>query len=125
MKNVFSPDAPQPIGPYSQAIIVGNFVFVSGQIGLDAKTGELVSSKIEEQTEFAIRHIEAILKSVNLELKNVVKTTIFLKNMSDFTKVNSVYERFFGDTKPARSCVGVLELPKNALVEIEAIAYKF
>ncbi len=125
MKNVFSPDAPQPIGPYSQAIIVGNFVFVSGQIGLDAKTGELVSSKIEEQTEFAIRHIEAILKSVNLDLKNVVKTTIFLKNMSDFTRVNLVYERFFGDTKPARSCVGVLELPKNALIEIEAIAYKF
>ncbi len=122
IRRIYSQEAPEPIGPYSQAVVAGEFVFISGQIGIDPKTNEMVSDKVEKQTETAIGNIMAILKSVGLGPENVIKTTIFLKNMSDFQKVNAIYEKHFGRYKPARACVAVSELPKGALVEIEAVA---
>ncbi len=115
-------NAPAPIGPYSQAIKANGMLFVSGQLGIDIRTGEL-APLVEEQTEFAIKNISAILESEGLTLANVVKVTVFLDRMDDFAAVNAVYGRFFGfDTPPARSCVSVEQLPKNAQVEIEVIA---
>ncbi len=122
IQRVHSKEAPEPIGPYSQAVVAGGLVFVSGQIGINPKTNKMVSDRIEEQTEMAISNIIAILRSAGLGVENVIKTTIFLKDMSDFQKVNGVYEKYFGRHKPARACVGVSELPKGALVEIEAVA---
>ncbi len=119
---VFTPDAPAPIGPYSQAIKVGGMLFVSGQLGVNPATGELAPT-VEEQAELALKNLSAILKSEGLSLANVVKTTVFLDRMDDFAAVNSVYASFFNtDAPPARSCVSVEQLPKYALVEIEAIA---
>ncbi len=112
------------IGPYSPAIRIGNLVFVSGQIGLDPKTNELKPT-LEEQTEQALANLSEILKSIGLSLDNVVKTTIFLTNIEDFQKVNEIYSRYFKEPYPSRSTVAVKSLPKNALIEIEAIAYVF
>jgi 2-iminobutanoate/2-iminopropanoate deaminase len=121
---VASDAAPKAIGPYSQAIRAGEFVFSSGQVGLDASTGELVGGGIEAQTARAIQNLEGVLKAAGLDLTHVVKTTVFLISMDDFTAMNEAYGKFFADQPPARSTVAVKTLPKGALVEIEAIAWK-
>ncbi|MBE8162754.1 MAG: RidA family protein [Bdellovibrionaceae bacterium] len=118
-----SPKAAQPIGPYSQAVEVNNFMYLSGQIPLDEK-GNLVSNNIEEQTHQVFKNIENILKANHCNLTQVFKSLIFLKNMNDFSKVNSIYSQYFKKNFPARSCVEVSRLPKDVLVEIEVIAYK-
>lgn len=112
--------APAAIGPYSQAISTGNLLFTSGQIALDAKTGEVVGDDIVSQTEQLIKNLSAILDENNAGFENVVKTTCFLKNMDDFAKFNEVYAKYFVG-KPARSCVAVKTLPKDVLVEVEMI----
>lgn len=114
--------APKAIGPYEQAIRVDNLLFTSGQIPVDPYSGEIISEDIVLQTEQVIENIRAILEVGGSSLNNVIKTTIFLKDISDFNQVNSVYEKYFGENKPARSCVEVSALPKGALIEMEAIA---
>jgi 2-iminobutanoate/2-iminopropanoate deaminase len=117
--------APGAIGPYSQAIRCGNFLYASGQVALDPSTGELVGSNVQEQTEQVIQNIQAVLAAANASLAEVVKTTVFLTSMSDFQAMNAVYARYFAGTdrlSPARSTVAVAELPRKALVEIECIA---
>ena len=123
MKIVATTSAPQAIGPYSQAIIVNDLVFTSGQIALKPD-GSFLEGDVEAQTTQVLENLKAVLKEAGSSLKKVVKTTIFLANMDDFAKVNDVYGSFFKENKPARSTVGVKTLPKNALVEIEAIAVK-
>lgn len=113
--------APAAIGPYSQGISFGNFVYTSGQIPLVPETGVLADGDIAQQTEQAIRNLTAVLAAAGSSLEEVVKTTCFLKNMGDFSAFNTVYEKYFTG-RPARSCVEVSALPKGALVEIEAIA---
>ena len=113
--------APAAIGPYSQAVRVGNLVFLSGQLGLDPKTGELREG-IEGQTRQSLENIGAILTSIGLDYAHVVKTTVFVKDLDDFAKVNEIYATFFKEGAPARSCVEVSRLPKRGLVEIECIA---
>ncbi len=116
-------NAPQAIGPYSQAVRVGNFVFCSGQIGMDPTTGALVVG-IEAQTRQVLINLTGVLEEVNVDLSLVIKTTIYVVNMDDFAKVNEIYAEVFGDHKPARATVGVASLPKGALIEIDAIAVK-
>ncbi len=117
--------APEPIGPYSQAIQIGNFLFCSGQIPLDPKTNQVLSGDISAQTELVIRNIDAVLKEAGCDFKNVVKTTIFLTSMKDFPIVNEVYSRFFKEFPPARSTVEVSGLPKGVNVEIEVVAFRY
>lgn len=114
-------DAPAAIGPYSQAIQTGNLLLTSGQLGLDPVTGSLPEG-VEAQAEQALKNIGAILSEAGYTKEDVVKTTVFIRNMGDFGKVNAIYAAFFGDHKPARSCVEVSALPKGGLVEIEVIA---
>lgn len=117
--------APAAIGPYSQAIRVGNFLFTSGQVALDPATGDMVAGGIEDQTRRVLANLEAVLHAAGLSFHSVVKTTVFLRNMTDFPAVNAIYGESFqrdGSTPPARSTVEVARLPKDALVEIEAIA---
>jgi len=115
--------APKAIGPYSQGIRAsGNFVFVSGQLGLDPKTGDFAAPDVEGQTQRALENMGEILKAANSSFDKVVKTTILLKDIADFPKVNAVYGRFFPNEPPARATYAVAALPKNGLVEIEAIA---
>jgi len=114
--------APAAIGPYSQGISLGNLVFASGQIPLHPATGEMVGTTVEEQTEQVLKNLNAVLESEGLGLKNLVKTTVFLKNMTDFPKFNAVYEKYMSAPFPARATVEVAALPKGALVEIEGIA---
>lgn len=121
-KPVFTLDAPKPIGPYSQAIVIGEWVFCSGQIGLDPRTGELVGKTAAEQAERALANLHAILKDAGSDMSHVVKVTLYLKNIKDFEAVNEVYSKHFGASKPARSTVEVSDLPMGALVEIDAIA---
>jgi len=123
-KAILSPDAPAPIGPYSQAIQLGNLVFCSGQIPLDPKSGQIVGQDIETQTNQVMQNISAVLKAGGLEFSNVIKSTIFIKNMNDFAKVNVIYGEFFKAPFPARSTVEVARLPKDVLIEIEVIAAK-
>ena len=113
--------APKAIGPYSQATVVNNIIYTSGQIAIDPKTQIFLDGTIEEQTKLVINNIKSILNSKNISFENVFKVTIFLKNMSDFTKVNDIYSKYF-ISKPARSTVEVSRLPKDALIEIECIA---
>lgn len=115
-------NAPAAIGPYSQAIQAGSFVFLSGQLGINPESGEFVSETIIGQTEQAFKNIEAVLAEAGLSLDNVVKTTVFLSDISDFSAMNEVYARRFNEPYPARSAFAVKTLPKNALVEIEVIA---
>lgn len=115
-------NAPQAIGPYSQAIKAGNFVFVSGQIPLDPKSGSVVGSTIEEQTEQVMKNLIAILESQGLDLGHVVKTTVFLSQMSEFPRFNEIYAKHMKMPYPARATVEVGKLPKDVKVEIEAIA---
>jgi 2-iminobutanoate/2-iminopropanoate deaminase len=123
MKKVISTSkAPAAIGPYSQAIQVGNLVFASGQIPIDPATGNFVAGGVREQARQSLTNVKAILDEVGLTLDNVVKTTVFLADMNDFADVNAVYAEFFAEPYPARSAVAVKTLPKGALVEIEVIA---
>ncbi|MDI6883236.1 MAG: RidA family protein [Patescibacteria group bacterium] len=115
--------APSALGPYSQAIMAGNFIFCSGQIGIEPKSGQLVKG-IEKQTEQVFKNLEAILAEAGADLKKIAKTTVYLKNMTDFPKMNEVYAKFFGEHKPARATLEISDLPKGALIEIEAIAVK-
>lgn len=120
---VSTPDAPQAIGPYSQACVVGDMVYTSGQIAL-APNGEMNNGDIHAQTMQVLQNLAAILHASGTAPSNVVKTTIFLTNMEHFSAVNTIYAEFFGAHKPARSTVAVKELPKNALVEIECVAFR-
>ena len=123
MKQVISTNqAPAAIGPYSQAIRVGNLLYTSGQIPINPATGNFVEGGIKEQTRQSLTNIKAILDEAGLTLDNVVKTTVFLADMNDFADVNAVYAEFFAEPYPARSAVAVKTLPKGALVEIEVIA---
>lgn len=122
MKAISTINAPAAIGPYSQAIYVGNLVYTSGQIPIDPATGIIVEGGIKEQTRQSLTNVKAILESAGLAMGNVVKTTAFLADMNDFAEMNSVYAEFFAEPYPARSAVAVKTLPKGALVEIEVIA---
>lgn len=123
MKEIVATErAPRAIGPYSQAVRSGNFLFASGQIPIDPATGEFVAGGITEQTEQVMRNVSAILEAAGAGLQQVVKTTVFLADMDDFTAMNEVYSRFFGDDPPARATVQAARLPRDARVEIEAIA---
>lgn len=119
---VTSSNAPAAIGPYSQAIMAGGFLFASGQIPLDPKTMQIVEGGVEAQIRQVLSNMEAVLKAAGLTKEAVVKTTMFLKSMEDFGKVNPIYAEFFSDHKPARSTIEVARLPKDALVEIEFVA---
>lgn len=116
--------APSAIGPYSQGVNIGNLVFFSGQIPLNPETGEMVESDIKIQTKQSLENIKALLNDQGLDFSNVVKTTVYLDSMDDFTAMNEVYAEYFVAPYPARSAVAVDKLPKEALVEIEVIAYK-
>ena len=121
-KHITSAQAPAPIGPYSQGVIAGGLLFVSGQIPLDPATGALIEGSIEEQTEQVLKNILAILKEAKMGPENVVRTTVFLTDLADFPRMNAVYERHLGKEPPARSTVQAAGLPKGARVEIDAIA---
>ena len=117
-------DAPAPIGPYSQAVIAGNFVFVSGQVAINPKTADLVIDDIKKETQQVMENIKAILSEAGVDFSNIVKTSIFLKDMQNFTQVNEVYGSFFKEQFPARETVAVAGLPKNVNVEISVTAIK-
>lgn len=121
LEKVSTADAPAAIGPYSQAIKAGGFVFTSGQIALDPATGTLVGQEIGDQAEQVMKNLAAVLRAAGSSFENVVKTTCFLNDMADFAAFNQVYSKYI-TTAPARSCVAVRELPKGALVEVEAVA---
>jgi 2-iminobutanoate/2-iminopropanoate deaminase len=123
VKEIIATDrAPRAIGPYSQAVRAGNLVFASGQIPIDPATGEFVAGGIAEQTEQVLRNLSAVLEAASSGLNQIVKTTVFLADMNDFTAMNEVYGRFFGANPPARATVQAARLPRDAKVEIEAIA---
>lgn len=124
MKVISTTKAPGAIGPYSQAIQVGNLIYTSGQIPINPATGHFVEGGIKEQTHQSLTNVKAILEETGLTMQNVVKTTVFLADMNDFADMNSVYAEFFSEPYPARSAVAVKTLPKNALVEIEVVAEK-
>ena len=121
MKKIYTKNAPEAIGPYSQAVTVGNLVFTSGQIAIDPADGQVHATTIEEQTHRVCQNLRAVLEASGSSLSRVVKTTCFLSDMSDFAAFNGVYGTYF-EGKPARSCVAVKTLPKNVLVEIDVIA---
>ncbi|MDH4199196.1 MAG: RidA family protein [Spirochaetia bacterium] len=121
MNFIHTDNAPAAIGPYSQAVSAKNLLFISGQIGLDPKDGSL-SNSIEKQTTQCLANLDQILFACKLSRKSIIKTTIFLKDISNFSIVNDIYKNYFGEHKPARSTVEVSNLPKSALIEIEAIA---
>ena len=121
-KIVNTKNAPAAIGPYSQAVMISNLVYTAGQLGLDAETGLMVQGGIEAQTQKALQNLQAILEAAGTNMGNVIKTTVFLKDMNSFADMNSVYAEFFTENPPARSAVEVARLPKDAQVEIEAIA---
>jgi 2-iminobutanoate/2-iminopropanoate deaminase len=121
MKPINTNQAPAAMGPYSQAIVANGFVFCSGQLGIDPKTGDLVEG-IEKQTHQVIKNLEAVLKEAGSDLSKIVKTTILLKDINDFAKVNETYGSYFTETEPARATYQVANLPKDSLIEIEAIA---
>jgi 2-iminobutanoate/2-iminopropanoate deaminase len=123
-EKIATPDAPQAIGPYSQAIRSGNFLFVSGQIAIDPQAADMIEGGIEAQTEQALKNVAAIIDAADMSLQDVVKCTCFLKDMNDFVKFNGVYENYFGEILPARETVEVSRLPKDALVEVSAICCK-
>src|SRR5712672_404395 len=123
MRDVILTDrGPNPIGPYSQAIRTNGFLYLSGQVALDPKTGEMTGADIRQQTERVFENVKGILEASGANLHHVVKTTVFLKDMNDFAAMNEVYGRFFTAAPPARSTVQVARLPKDALVEIEVMA---
>ncbi len=119
---LFSDGAPRPVGPYSQAVRAGQFLFLAGQIPIDPTTGEMPRG-ITEQTAQVLRNLAAVVEAAGATLADIVKTTVYLTNLDDFGPMNEVYGEFFGERPPARACVEVGRLPKGALVEIEAIAF--
>ena len=121
-KHVDSAEAPKPIGPYSQGVVAGGFMFVSGQIPLDPLTNELVEGGIEAQTEQVLKNLMAVLKEAKMGPENVVKTTVFLSDLKDFAKMNEVYARYLGKEPPARSTIQAAALPRGAKVEIDVVA---
>ncbi len=123
VKEIIATDrAPRAIGPYSQAVRTGNLIFASGQIPIDPATGEFVSGGVAEQTEQVLRNLTAVFEAAEVGLDRVVRTTVFLADMEDFTAMNEVYGRFFGENPPARATVQAARLPRDARVEIDAIA---
>jgi len=124
MEFIQTDKAPKAVGPYSQAVKVGNFLFISGQIAINPETGKFEDETIEKQTKRVLLNIKAILEAAGYGLTDVVKTTIYLTDIGDFQKVNEIYGTFFGEHKPARATVEVRKLPLGAKIEIEVIAYK-
>lgn len=125
MKKVIStPKAPAAIGPYSQAIEINNMIFTSGIIPINPANGTLVDGSVEEQTKQVFDNMKGLLEDAGTSLDKVIKTTVFIKDMNDFSRVNEVYASYFDGDYPARSCVEVARLPKDVLIEVEAIAYK-
>jgi 2-iminobutanoate/2-iminopropanoate deaminase len=122
LKTIQTAEAPAAIGPYSQAVVAGGLVFTAGQIALDPETMEVAASDVAGQTEQVMKNLAAVLREAGAELASVVKTTVFLRDMNDFTAMNEVYGRHFGDHKPARSTVQAARLPRDVAVEIEAVA---
>jgi 2-iminobutanoate/2-iminopropanoate deaminase len=123
-KLILTDKAPKPIGPYSQAVDTGSFVFISGQIPLGPKSGDVIGGDIEAQAEVALGNLKAVLEAAGLTLGNLVKTTVFLQDMGDFARFNRIYQDMLGGAAPARSVVEVSALPKGVLVEIEAVAWR-
>jgi 2-iminobutanoate/2-iminopropanoate deaminase len=123
-KKIESGNAPAAIGPYSQAIRAGNTIYMSGQLGIDPKTGKLVEGGVESQTRQVLENIKAVLFAAELNLTSVVKTEVYLTDMSDFAKVNEIYATYFTQPYPARVCVAVKQLPKDGKVEISVVAVK-
>jgi 2-iminobutanoate/2-iminopropanoate deaminase len=121
-ETISTENAPSAIGPYSQAVKVGNFVFCSGQIPIDPATGEFVSEEVTEQTRQVLKNLSAVLEAAGSSLANVVKTTVFLVDMNDFAQMNEVYAEFFSENKPARATVQAARLPRDTRVEIDCIA---
>jgi 2-iminobutanoate/2-iminopropanoate deaminase len=122
MERIHTDSAPAAIGPYSQALRAGDLVYTSGQIPLDPESGDLIEGDVQAQTERVIANLEAVLVAAGASLSTVLKTTVFLRDMNDFGAMNSVYERRFGDHRPARSTVQVARLPRDCAVEIECVA---
>jgi len=122
-KMIFADNAPKAVGPYSHGVDTGSMFFCSGQLGLDPETGELKDGVVN-QAKMSLANMDAVLKAAGYEKTDVVKTVVFIKDMNDFAAVNEVYADYFGEHKPARSCVEVARLPKDGLVEIECIAVK-
>jgi 2-iminobutanoate/2-iminopropanoate deaminase len=122
VRTVHTDKAPAAIGPYSQGIIAGNFLFTAGQIALDPATGQIVQGDVTAQTERVMRNLTAVLENAGTSWSDVVKTTVYLQDMADFPRVNEVYGRMIGDARPARSTVQVSGLPRGVLVEIDAVA---
>lgn len=120
MKEIKTNNAPQALGPYSQGIVMGNLLFTSGQVGINPENGE-IPADVEGQARQALRNVRAVVEAGGGVMDNVVKTTVFVKNMDDFAKVNEIYAEFFTEPFPARSCVEVARLPKDLLVEVEAL----
>ncbi len=124
MKKIIRTDAaPAPVGPYSQAVRAGNYLFCSGQIAIDPKTNQVVLGSVQEQTELVMKNIEGVLKAADATWSQIVKTTIFLTDMTDFPKVNEIYGRYFPENPPARSTIAVAALPKGVNVEVEITVY--
>jgi 2-iminobutanoate/2-iminopropanoate deaminase len=121
-KAISTENAPAAIGPYEQAIRIGDFLYTSGQIAMDPKTGEMVSGDIEAETDCVLKNLQAILSADGMTFDNVIKTTVYLADMANFARMNQVYDSFFSTSKPARSCVQAAALPKGANVEIDIIA---
>ncbi|MGN1033769.1 MAG: RidA family protein [Intestinibacter sp.] len=119
---IHTDNAPKAIGPYSQAVKAGNMLFVSGQVPFVPETMEIVEGDVKAQTAQSLKNLQAILKEAGADFSNVVKTTVFIKDMNEFAQINEVYAEYFGDNKPARACVEVARLPKDVKVEIELIA---
>ena len=119
---IHTENAPAAIGPYSQAVKAGNLLFVSGQVPFVPETMEIVEGDVKAQTAQSLKNLQAILKEAGADFSNVVKTTVFIKDMNEFAKINEVYAEYFGENKPARACVEVARLPKDVKVEIELIA---
>ncbi len=124
MKQIKTALAPAPIGPYSQAIMAGGVLYVSGQIAIDVNNNNQIPESIEDQTHIVIRNLKNVLKEAGLELNNIVKTTIYLKDMNDFVAVNTIYAEYFNISKPARATVEVSRLPKDVRIEMDCIALK-
>ena len=123
-KVIMTPNAPKPVGPYSQAVFAGQTLYCSGQIAIDPKTNEVIKGSVQEEAELVMKNIGAVLKESGLAYEHIIKTTIFLINMSDFAAVNEVYGKYFKSDPPARSTIAVKELPKGVQVEIEVVAYR-
>ena len=124
MKNILiSPKAPKPVGPYSQAVSFGDFIYSSGQVGLNSE-GKFVSDDVQDQTKQTLENLKSILEDNGSSLENVIKTTVYLRDMNDFKPMNEIYAKYFGSSLPARSTVAVVGLPLDAKVEIEVIAFK-